>query len=47
MVDYYGVNFIYQIGTFFKFMDTFWCSDDVQGTLKNGTFQDSYVSRRR
>ena len=42
MVDKYGKGALYMVTSFFNGMESFWCTDDVQGTITNGTFQDTY-----
>eukprot|EP00620_Florenciella_sp_RCC1587_P018379 CAMPEP_0182580494 /NCGR_PEP_ID=MMETSP1324-20130603/47270_1 /TAXON_ID=236786 /ORGANISM="Florenciella sp., Strain RCC1587" /LENGTH=317 /DNA_ID=CAMNT_0024796743 /DNA_START=24 /DNA_END=977 /DNA_ORIENTATION=+ len=42
MVDKYGKGALYDVTSFFNSMESFWCTDDVQGTITNGTFADEY-----
>lgn len=42
MVDKYGKGALYDVTSFFNSMESFWCTDDVQGTISNGTFAGEY-----
>merc|ERR1712070_951126 len=38
LVDKYGKGALYDVTSFFNSMESFWCTDSVQGHITNGTF---------
>jgi len=43
-VDKYGTGALYEVTSFFNSLDDFWCTDDVQGAIEEGTFEKTYGS---
>ena len=41
-MDKYGKGALYDVTSFFNSMESFWCTDSVQGHITNGTFADVY-----